>query len=161
MTNMKLIVGLGNPEAKYLKNRHNVGYIFIDRFYSDKFPNGLIAKKSGEYMNSSGKSVKRLVDSYKITTDNLYIVHDDLDIPLGQFKIQEGRGPKVHNGISSVEKELGTRDFWRVRIGVDNRDPENRTSGEEYVLEDFTASEQEILDQVLKKIAQTLKTNLQ
>jgi len=158
---MKLIVGLGNPEEKYLKNRHNVGYIFIDRFCSEKLPNSLIAKKSGEYMNSSGKSVKRLVDSYKISTDNLYIVHDDLDIPLGQFKIQEGRGPKVHNGVISVEKELGTRDFWRVRIGVDNRDPKNRTEGEKYVLEDFTASEQEILDQVLKKIAQTLKTSLQ
>ncbi len=158
---MKLFVGLGNPEIKYLKNRHNVGYMFVDVLSSNKLPKDFVIKKSGVFMNSSGKAVKKFVEAYKISGDDLYIVHDDLDIPFGEFKIQFARGPKVHNGITSVEKELITRDFWRIRIGVDNRDPENRTSGEEYVLENFSSEEQKTLDQVLEKIVLALKKNPQ
>ena len=69
--------------------------------------------------------------------ENLVVVHDDLDIPLGSFKIQFGRGPKDHNGILDIEEKLGTKDFWRVRIGIDNRPLDNKPMGEIYTLEDF------------------------
>jgi PTH1 family peptidyl-tRNA hydrolase len=109
-------------------------------------------------MNESGVFVKKLVDQYKLEPSNLYIAHDDLDIPLGAYKIQLGVGPKVHNGVNSVEEELGTKDFWRVRIGVDNRKPDDRTSGEEYVLQDFTAEERKALDGVIQEICKKLVT---
>jgi len=92
-----------------------------------------------------------------LSTD-LYIVHDDLDIKLGEYKIQKGKGPKVHKGINSIEKALGTDDFWRVRVGVDNRDSNNRTPGEQYVLQDFTSEEKEILDKVLDETCKKLAT---
>ena len=171
---MKLFVGLGNPEAKYSNNRHNVGYMVIDAIdaafrvkykrkapaFSQKFlqsiisdytPFALLAKPM-KYMNDSGVAVKKIVDNYKIPTENLYIIHDDLDIPLGEYKIQMGKGPKVHNGLTSIEEELGTKEFGRIRVGVDNRDPENRTPGEKYVLEDFTEEEKRVLKWTIQKL---------
>ena len=81
----------------------------------------------------------------KLKIDDLIVAHDDLDIPLGKFKIQKGEGPRLHNGISSIEKALGSKDFWRIRIGVDNRDTAKRIDGETYVLQDFTRGEKAIL----------------
>jgi peptidyl-tRNA hydrolase, PTH1 family len=145
---MKLIIGLGNPGSKYVHNRHNAGYLLVDRVQSSEF----VAKKTDCFMNESGKFVKKLTTNYELPTTNLYIAHDDLDLKLGTYKIQFGVGPKVHNGISSIESALGGKDFWRIRIGVDNRDSDNRTSGEEYVLQDFTKEELDILEQVYAKV---------
>lgn len=141
---MKLVIGLGNPGAKYLKNRHNVGHMFVD--FSKR------GAKTDTFMNDSGKFVRKLVNKGQVAGSDLYIVHDDLDIPLGQYKIQFGVGPKVHYGIQSVERELGTKDFWRVRVGVDNRDPNDRMAGEDYVLQDFTGEELETLKGVFDAI---------
>lgn len=138
---MKLIIGLGNPGTKYLRNRHNAGHMLVDAIGE-----GL---KTNTFMNDSGKFVKKNAPK---DLNDLYIAHDDLDIRLGQYKIQFGVGPKVHNGIKSIEDALNTKDFWRVRIGVDNRDPDNRIPGEEYVLQDFTNEELEILKQVYAEI---------
>ncbi len=110
-------------------------------------------------MNESGKFVKKIATNYELPTTNLYIVHDDLDIPLGQYKIQFGVGPKVHNGILSIENSLNTKDFWRIRIGIDNRSPAKRETGEQYVLEDFTKEELEILKQVQDDIIADLCKN--
>ncbi len=140
---MKLFVGLGNPEAKYSENRHNVGYMALDAIntnlktkykrkpglHSQKFLQSIISDyspfavlaKPMKFMNDSGIAVKKLVDAYKIDPKDVYIIHDDLDIALGEFKIQVGKGPKVHNGIKSVEEELGTKEFGRIRIGIENR----------------------------------------
>ena len=107
-------------------------------------------------MNDSGKFVLAQYTKYHIPYASLYVVHDDLDIPLGAFKIQFGVGPKVHNGLNDIYDKLGTKDFWHVRAGVDNRDPENRTKGEDYVLEDFTNEEKVILDGVIKQICNQL-----
>lgn len=148
---MKLIIGLGNPETKYFKNRHNTGYIFIDQLLKGNIPKSIIAKKTNVFMNDSGSIVKNLFDKYKIPLNDLYIVHDDLDIPLGEFKIQKGVGPKLHNGISSVNEKLKNEGYWRVRIGVDTRDKDNRTPGEKYVLKDFEESEEKILLGVIDK----------
>src|SRR5581483_8916628 len=139
---MKVFVGLGNPEPKYFGNRHNVGYMAIDAMnevfkakykrkpgFSQKFlqsvifdysPFTLLAKPI-KYMNYSGVAVKKIVDAYRVSPHDLYIIHDDLDIPIGEYKIQMGKGPKEHNGLISVEEELGTRDFGRIRIGIENR----------------------------------------
>ena len=156
---MKLLVGLGNPGPKYLNTRHNVGFLFLD--YLAK--NSLLDKqvktlKPDTYMNDSGKAVARELQFYKLKPVDLFVVHDDLDLRLGEYKIQLGKGPKLHNGVDSVEKAIGTKDFWRARIGVDNRIPDNRASGESYVLQNFDQSELELLEtQVFPKVAIELK----
>lgn len=154
---MKLIVGLGNPGVKYQNNRHNVGQMAILELQPATRIKGIIIKSSDRFMNDSGTFVKKMMDKYpNIKTSDLYVIHDDLDIPLGVYKIQFGKGPKVHNGLNDIYEKLGTSDFWHVRVGVDNRDPENRTKGQEYVLEDFTAEEKLILDRVIKQICNQL-----
>jgi PTH1 family peptidyl-tRNA hydrolase len=126
-----------------------------------KLPAGFVVKKSDVFMNKSGGFVKKLVDKYKLNPSDLYIIHDDLDIPLGSYKIQLGTGPKVHNGVNSIESELGTKDFWRVRVGVDNRKPDDRVQGEEYVLQDFSEDERKTLDGVIEKICKETNHLLQ
>lgn len=161
---MKLIIGLGNPGEKYKANRHNVGHIVVDALQESGLSQGVIAKKTNafklakteSFMNVSGEAVRRLVNFYKVSPEDLYIIHDDLDIPLGEYKIQKGKGPKLHYGIQSIEEALGTPDFWRVRVGVDNRDPNNRIPGEKYVLQDFTQDERETFKEVIRKIEQEL-----
>lgn len=154
---MKLLVGLGNPGEKYQNNRHNVGFMFAD-FMKDsevvKREKWIILKPQS-YMNRSGEEVSRAAHFYKIDPENIFVAHDDLDIPLGKFKIQKGTGPKLHNGISSIEKLLGEKDFWRVRIGVENRG-ENRVSGESYVLQNFTPEERQIMTRTCTEILMRL-----
>lgn len=154
---MKLIVGLGNPGSKYTHNRHNVGHMVIDELQPSTRIKGLIIKKTDSFMNDSGFFVKKQMSKYpSVSTSDLYIIHDDLDIPLGTFKIQFGKGPKGHNGIIDIEEKLGTSEFWHVRVGVDNRDTENRVKGDEYVLQDFTEEEKIVLDRVIKQICNQL-----
>ncbi|EKE05761.1 MAG: hypothetical protein ACD_19C00182G0089 [uncultured bacterium] len=156
---MKLIIGLGNPGVQYKNNRHNAGHMVIDELQPSTRIRGLIIKKSDSFMNNSGFFVKKQLSKYpSVSTSDLYIIHDDLDIPLGAFKIQFGKGPKGHNGIINIEEKLGTCDFWRVRVGVENRmkNEELRIKGEEYVLQDFTEEEKIILNGVIKQICNQL-----
>ncbi|NTU74129.1 aminoacyl-tRNA hydrolase [Candidatus Roizmanbacteria bacterium] len=158
-----LLVGLGNPGKKYEGNRHNAGFMFADyvvnqQVNSPPFKSGfdceyceiknrqkLIVAKPQKYMNLSGPPVRKLSDFYKIPLSELIVAHDDLDIPLGKFKIQIGTGPKMHNGLDSLDQYLGSPNYTRIRIGVDNRPPERRLPGEAYVLQDFTPEEVQIL----------------
>ncbi|RJR29457.1 peptidyl-tRNA hydrolase [Candidatus Microgenomates bacterium] len=149
---MKLVVGLGNPDAKHLKNRHNAGHMLVDFMKENFAGQGVVFEKSTEFMNNSGLSVVRLMQKHKVTLGDLYIAHDDLDIPLGEYKIQNNKGPKLHNGIESVEDKLLTPLFWRIRIGIDSRDAENRTPGEQYVLSDFSKDELKVLEGVFVSI---------
>ena len=167
---MKLVVGLGNPGEAHAGNRHNVGFMMIDKMagegaeWESKFE-ALILKakdyllvKPQTFMNRSGEVVAKVANFYKVTTDDLMVVHDDLDIRLGEYKIQKGVGPKVHNGLTSVEERLGTANFWRLRVGVDNRPAgQARVPGDEYVLSDFTAEEKEISDGVIEKAVKELE----
>lgn len=157
----RLIVGLGNPGKEYVNTRHNTGYMVVDAILEDKTLKDSKQEtasfrvkilKSPKFMNDSGSFVKKMVNQYKIDLSNLYILHDDLDIPFGKFKIQFGHGPKDHNGILDIEEKLGTKDFWRVRVGIDNRPQDFKPMGEVYTLEDFTTEEREILDKVIKEI---------
>ena len=156
---MKLIVGLGNPGGKYRDNRHNVGHWVVEALLKRPLPNEFVVKKSPVFMNESGIFVKKLVEQYRANLSDLWVIHDDLDIPLGSYKIQKGKGPKLHNGVNSIERELGTDEFWRVRVGVDNRDQESRISGEEYVLQDFSQEERGALDTVIAEICKKLATS--
>lgn len=111
-------------------------------------------------MNLSGKFVRKYVNANRIPAEDLFVAHDDLDIPLGSFKIQHASGPKIHNGILSIENELGTDAFWRIRIGVDSR-PSGKPralSGEQYVLSDFSPDERALLTEVFERVAGRLKT---
>ena len=154
---MKTLIGLGNPGDKYKNNRHNVGHMFID--YLKTKNSELRTIKTDCFMNISGKFVSSCVTRYKLQVSrDLYVVHDDLDIPLGKCKIQFGTGPKLHNGILSIEEELGTSEFWRIRIGVDNRGEnlpagrQGKIDGETYSLQDFTEEERKQLHTVFEKI---------
>lgn len=148
---MKLIVGLGNPGKEHSNNRHNVGHKVIDAL--DKHPQkNLVARKTDSYINESGIFVKRLVEQYRVDMSDLWVIHDDLDIPFGSFKIQQGRGPKIHKGLMSIDRELGTDEYWHVRIGVDNRSLNDRTPGEEYVLEDFNQEELKTIGETIEKV---------
>lgn len=159
---MKLFVGLGNPGEKYVNSRHNTGYMVVDKLSkTQKLKNSKQVKifKSQSFMNDTGSFVKKLTSDYCLVPSDLYIIHDDLDLPLGSWKIQFAKGPKDNGGINSIEQVLGTNGFWRVRVGVDNRYPESRTSGEEYVLQDFTLDEKIILDKTINKICKKLATS--
>lgn len=172
---MKLIVGLGNPGEKFNNTRHNVGFVVLELLAhkfgveelseSKKFEgdfvksNNLIFLKPQTFMNNSGSSVKKIVDHYKIETPDIWVIHDDLDIALGEFKIQKEKGPKEHKGVLSVEELLGKKDFNRVRVGVENR-KEKKISGEDYVLQRFTDKEEEIIREVIDNIVNRLTNDL-
>lgn len=165
---MKLIVGLGNPGQKYSNTRHNAGFIVVDELHDQNLPKDIIVRKSDKQMNESGACINVLLHEYKVDPSDLYVIHDDLDIPLGSFKIQFGKGPKKHNGVLDVEDKLGTSDFWRVRVGIENRLRETPDgtkqcfagTGKEYVLQDFSDEERKILDETIKKICKKLATLL-
>lgn len=144
-----IIVGLGNPGKKYQKTRHNVGAFLIDQFPKKK--RGFILVKPQVYMNESGKVVKKLIKNLKLNLENLIVVHDDIDIPLGEFKIQKGRGAAGHKGVESIIKELGTKDFWRIRIGICPKNGKPK-SLEKFVLQKFTKKEEKKILKVIKKI---------
>jgi len=157
---MILIVGLGNPGEKYKNNRHNVGHQLINYLIKKLLITDYKLKliKTDCYMNESGTFIKKLIRNQKSEINKLIIVHDDLDIPLGKFHIQFASGPQHHNGLKSIEENLKSKDFWRLRIGVDNRVPERWTNGNKYVLNDFLSDEKNKLEkEVFPKIFSQLK----
>jgi PTH1 family peptidyl-tRNA hydrolase len=108
-------------------------------------------------------TVAAICHFYKVKYTDLYIVHDDLDIQLGNYKIQHGKGPKVHNGLKSVEEKLGTDQFWNIRVGVENREVRGNKGipGMVYSLQDFRPEEKEIVDGVIQSICRELRSILQ
>ena len=167
---MKVILGLGNPGVEYANTRHNAGIIFVDYlskklnspygwrreknkmiFKADKF---ILIKTVDTFMNESGN----LISNLQFPISDFTLAHDDLDIKLGEYKIQTGVGPKLHNGIESVERTLGDTNFERIRIGVDNRtlNTEHRIPEDEYVLQKFSAEEREILNNIFEEICNKL-----
>lgn len=168
---MMLVVGLGNPGEEYKNTRHNVGYMVIDKLSKDlgldlsekgKF-NAKVAKGEGvvlvkplSYMNKSGEVVSRLVNFYKVLLDEVFVVFDDLDLRLGNFKLQKSKGPGDHNGLLSVERQLGDDDFWRLRVGIDNR-VNREVEGKDYVLDRFRKEERKKIDKVIEEVIEELK----
>lgn len=120
-------------------------------------PTRIILVKPNTYMNNSGESVRSIKDYYEIPLENIIIIHDDLDIQFGEFKIQSNKGPRAHNGIISVERDLGTNEFKRIRIGIENRDQQvkQKFRGIDYVLSKFTQEEiTELEEKIFKCINQ-------
>ena len=174
---MKLLIGLGNPGKEYEKTRHNAGFLAIDtlevrspksevRSRLDKKSNAEIAtlEMNGEkvllvkpqtFMNESGKSVRALVDFYKLSPHDIIVMHDDKDIPLGEYRVHKNRGAAGHNGVISIVNHLGTKDFTRIRIGVGPKE-KGIEKIVDYVLERFSTSELKELHEVLTTIATEL-----
>ena len=177
VNNMKLlIVGLGNPGEQYERTRHNVGFIVIDKiaesmelvWKQEKKFKAFIASgdqvmliKPTTFMNLSGEAVSKVASFYKIDPKNVVVVHDDVDFPFLEWKIQLGKDSAGHKGVEDIMQKLGTSDFWRVRVGVGK--PESVQFGvEDYVLSSFTKEDLqkveelsgEILNNIQKKFFQ-------
>ena len=165
----KLLIGLGNPGKKYQNTRHNLGQILVSRYAQklavDLIPNHKFKALVGEtrvgeskiilatpttYMNLSGQSVTKIANFYKIIPSAIYIAHDDLDLRVGESKIQFDRGPAGHNGIISIIENLGTQAFWRIRIGISH--PIDNLPVEDYVLLPPKPEEKTKIDQEIDKI---------
>jgi len=155
---MILIVGLGNPGRKYQKTRHNIGFRVIDQLSSLELEK-VILDKPKTFMNLSGKVVKNLLKTYNLKPNNLIIIHDDIDIPLGKIRIVKNRGSAGHKGVESIIKELGTKNFARFRIGIlpKTGKPQNP---ERFVLQKFKKEEEKIAKEVIKQTAEAIKLTI-
>lgn len=169
---MKIIYGLGNPGAKYLMTRHNVGFMVADllaREYDIVLKKkssgmytgigridgiGVMLAKPFSYMNLSGEPLRQL--SFKPT--DLIVIHDDLDIPFGQVRIKSGGGTGGHKGLMSITTALGTPDFVRIRCGIGR--PEAEQDPADYVLEAFAQSQMDTLSDEIARAAAAVRTCL-
>ncbi|MDD5098173.1 MAG: aminoacyl-tRNA hydrolase [Candidatus Pacebacteria bacterium] len=180
---MILIAGLGNYGTEYEKTRHNYGFMVIDAFQKendfpdfklDKNSNSLVSMegniilvKPQTYMNSSGKAVKKIADYYKIKHEDIIVIHDDVDVNLGEIKLAEDRGSAGHNGVESVINELGTKKFIRLRMGINSENPSfsepiSRGEGlESIVLKNFSNDEQAIVEEMIRQAIKKLKELIQ
>lgn len=152
---MRLIVGLGNPGKEYKKCRHNTGFILLDTFLekndltwknNSKFNSDisefgdLVLVKPQTFMNNSGSAVSKLMNFYKVSPENLVVIHDDVDLPFGVVKKQKGRNAAGHHGVEDIIEKIGTKDFWRVRVGV-GKSENKEISTDVWVLQNFSDSE--------------------
>ena len=183
---MKLIIGLGNPGEKYIKTRHNIGFRVADEL-AEKLEIGnwklksklkalisegifnnekILLAKPQTFMNLSGQAVNTLSTYYKINPQNIWIIHDDIDLSLGALKISQNITSAGHKGIQSIIDSLGTKDFIRFRVGI-KPDIGYQVSGirklntEKFVLEKFTKEEEKRISQVIKKTTNALLVALE
>ncbi|MBX4188219.1 MAG: aminoacyl-tRNA hydrolase [Candidatus Doudnabacteria bacterium] len=156
---MYLIVGLGNPGKQYESTRHNIGFMILDLLaqadwehkYDAEFikTDDVLLAKPQLFMNLSGKSVAQILKFYPAA--KLIVIHDELDFPLGSMKVMKGSGAAGHNGVQSIIDEIGTKDFIRIRIGINNPETRGEIPGDSYVLQKFSDQEMEILKEVQLK----------
>ena len=172
--NTYLIVGLGNPGREYKDNRHNVGFMLIDRLtvrlnarlsrvqakslvgsvaYRDC---KLILAKPQTYMNLSGQSIQGLARFYKLPLETMIVAHDDLDLPFGTIRLRPRGGPGGQRGVASTIERLGSKDFPRLRIGIGR--PHGRMDPAAYVLQDFPRSDLMALSEILDHAAEAVLT---
>mgnify|MGYP003435990318 CR=1 FL=1 len=170
-----LIVGLGNPGSTYAATRHNVGYFVTNelstrvggsfalnkptraetvsgRLAQDK----VVLGRSRGYMNESGGPVSAIMKYFSVEPENLIVVHDELDIPVGALRIKHGGGDNGHNGLKSIRQSLGTGDFYRVRVGIGR--PPGRQSVHDFVLKPFTKDERTEIDLVVHDAADAVES---
>lgn len=148
---MKLVVGLGNPGSKYEKTRHNLGRRIVRYLEREGFEATFVEPES--FMNESGREVAEKVRFYKLEPKSLLVVHDELDLPFGETRLQFNRGTAGHNGVDSVTRELGTSEYWRLRMGIG---PRGVVPGDRFVLENFTAEENEKIEKELEPRAKEI-----
>lgn len=170
-----LIAGLGNPGKKHRKNRHNIGFMAVDRLAEENgiamsraqskavVGNGRIAgkpvilAKPQTYMNRSGDSIGPLVNYYRIPLQNVLIIYDELDLPFGALRLRQGGGSGGHNGMKSIINHLG-QDFPRMRLGIGR--PPGRMEAADFVLTDFRGQEVEVADALLNEATAAVETYL-
>jgi len=168
-----LIVGLGNPGREYSGKRHNVGFMAIDTLCQELgiritrmqsralVGNGLleankvILAKPQTFMNLSGQAVSGLVKFYKVSLEELIVIHDDIDLPLGTIRLRPSGGSAGQKGLASTMDYLGTNGFPRLRIGIGR--PPGRMEAADYVLQNFAAGEQEILTEILERVSKAVQ----
>jgi peptidyl-tRNA hydrolase, PTH1 family len=174
---MKLIIGLGNPGKEYSANRHNIGFLCLNYFAKlhgialDKkqaharVGTGVVAgtdvilAKPQTYMNASGLSVVQLLQKYRIALEDLMVIHDDLDLPLGKIRLRRDSSSGGHKGANSVITALGTRDFIRIRVGIGRPQEPGQSAEEEiidYVLGDFTAGDRPVIEDTIRRVSAAL-----
>jgi len=189
---MIIIIGLGNPGRKFFGTRHNLGFAFLnylknlgdfDEWQSKDLFRAKIAKgklfgkavilaKPQTFMNNSGEAVLKLFKFYKVLPENIWVVHDDIDLDLGKIKIVKGKGSAGHKGVESIIKSLGTKDFVRFRIGIkplkiserqvvnSKRQTVNSKKLEKFVLQKFSKEEKKILANTKKNFGLAIETAL-
>ena len=168
---MKLIVGLGNPGKEYETTRHNIGFQTIDKFadklgvsitkskfngfYGETLVEGekVILLKPQSYINLSGEVIHRFVDFYKISINDILIIHDDLDLPVGTYKLKQKGSSGGHNGLKNIELHLGTQEYKRIKIGISNN---KNIDTKDYVLGKISKEETVELDKVKNTILDIL-----
>ena len=175
---MNLIVGLGNPGRGYANNRHNVGFACLNHFarmqgirfdkkqgrartgIGEVAGSKIVVAKPQTYMNLSGQSVSRLIKRFNIDLNDLVVIHDDLDLPLGKIRIRQGGSSGGHKGIGSIITELGSQDFLRLRVGMGRPATFFAEISEAdiiaYVLSDFTPEEKEAITNVLPRVSEAI-----
>ncbi len=163
-----LIIGLGNIGAEYENTRHNVGFQLLDQIAKTQMVNfqkkqelkGMIARfqyagktvtllKPITYMNLSGEAVRKTIDFFKISQPNILVLFDDVDVALGQFKLKSSGSSGGHNGLKSIETHLGSKDYYRIKIGVGKN---SQITLSDYVLGKFEPEEKKTLEQVFKQV---------
>jgi PTH1 family peptidyl-tRNA hydrolase len=177
---MFLIVGLGNPGKKYQKTRHNIGFRIIEQLkeennfsdfsFSKKdkalISKGIIARKKillvlpQTLMNNSGFSVKKIINYTHLTTKELIVVHDDLDLSLGRIKISKNRGAAGHKGVLSIIDSLGSQQFGRLRIGISPQTLNKKRNGEAreiFVLSNFKKDEEDLVKKIIPQACQAIR----
>jgi peptidyl-tRNA hydrolase, PTH1 family len=194
---MKLIVGLGNPGEKYEKTRHNLGFMVLEQFLKDATPvlktvwdnntklksdiysfewdskkidrkiEKVILAKPKTYMNNSGLAVTLIANFYKVAPSDIWIINDELDLPLGAMKIRFGGSGAGHHGIESIIEKLGTDKFWRIRLGIGQAHSKRQISKhmfketENYVLDTFAGKEASQLKKTVKRAAKAIADALE
>ena len=168
-----LFVGLGNPGEKHKNNRHNVGFMALDCLSAfHKFGRSrtkflgrtamgslddrkLISFKPQTFMNESGRAVREASNFYKIGPERIIVFHDELDLPFGQVRVKKGGGHAGHNGLKSIDENIGT-DFFRIRIGISHPGEKEKVTG--HVLGDLSKEDAETLQKILTSIAENIST---
>ncbi len=167
---MKLIVGLGNPGEKYKLTRHNVGFMIVDQLATElgliwqtnkKFKaeiakaDNLLLAKPQTFMNLSGESVAAILSFYKLSPDDLIVIHDDLDVDFDKYKSAVASRAAGHNGVQSIMDKLNTKNITRYRIGIRN-EMRDKIPAEKFVLEKFSKDELEKLKTLIKEITKII-----
>lgn len=173
---MDLLVGLGNPGKKYYRTRHNAGFMALEELSArEGFAwkenkktdcllaewNGIIVAKPLTYMNNSGQAVNKIFSYFKLSpetndlSDTLTVIHDDLDIELGKYRIKINSGSAGHNGVASIITHLGTKNFTRIRIGIKTPDLEN-TPADKFVLQEFKKQEIAAVNNAIEGVLDTI-----
>lgn len=165
MPDIKLIIGLGNPDPEYGATYHNVGHQFIlfliasqERCVTDSTAPLCAIKllKTDAYMNESGACVKTALKKYKLKPDQVMVVHDDSDIAMGAYKISFARNAGGHRGVQNVIDYLKTNKFWRLRIGIRPVNEKRRQKAEKLILKKITPADQKKLQVLFKEVVKVL-----